>query len=192
MSATLQAYGLRPVYHPAGVIRQEQKLSGIASGYATAIYTGTPVKLNTDGTLIPVSTGADVAIGVFQGCEFSSNGKFFVLPYWPASQTYDTPAGNGFLNPMWAFYTRDPDIVYEAQANGSLSLAAVGQGINLANASQGSTYTGISTQALNATTTGATAATFQVIDLAPYDDNVWGDAFTQVRVKIATYQGQIA
>jgi hypothetical protein len=115
-----------------------------------------------------------------------------VLPYWPAGQTYDTPAGNNQLNPMWAFATVDKGILYEIQANGSISQSGVGQGANLGVASQGSVYTGFSSQYLNPTLVGATAATFIVDSLAPYDNNLWGDAFTIVRVRISNYQGQIA
>lgn len=187
MSATLNAYGLRPVYHPSGIIRQVELLSGIASGYATNLFTGTPVKYETaGGTLVAVTTGADVCIGVFQGCEFASAGRYFVSPYWPASQTYDS------TGPMRVYYTQDKEIVYEAQANGPVAMSANWESINLANTSQGSTLTGLSSQALTSTTTGATAGTFQVIGLALYDDNSWGDAFTQVRVKISSYQGVIA
>jgi hypothetical protein len=192
MSSVSAPFGLRPVWHPSGIIRQDQQLAGIASGYATSLFSGTPVKRTTDGTLVATATGADSTIGVFAGCEFQSAGKFYVLPYWPASQTYDTPVGNGDLNPMWAFFTSDPGIVYEGQADGSVASSANGEGINLVDSSQGSTFTGVSTQRLNHTTTGATAATFQVVGVAPYADNVWGDAFTIVRVKISTYQGQVA
>lgn len=185
MSSTSSPFGLRPVSHPSGTIRLDQMAGGVASAYGTAIYTNTPIKRHTDGTLIPSATGADEAIGVFAGCEFTSSGKRFVLPYWPASQTYD--AGS-----MIAYYTSDPNITYEAQADGAVALTENGESINLANTSQGSTYTGQSTQALTATTTGASAGTFQIIGLAPYDDNAWGDAYTILRVKISTYQGVIA
>lgn len=185
MSSTLAPQGLVPVYHPSGTIRVDNQVDGVASGYTTALYTGTPVKRTTDGTLVAVGTGADTAIGVFQGCQFTASSKRFVLPYFPASQTYD--AGS-----MIAYYTSDPQIVYEGQANGSVAATAIGEGMNLGDASQGSTYTGFSTQSLAATTTGSTAATFQLLGLAPYPDNAWGDAYTKVRVKISTYQGQVA
>lgn len=185
MSSTNQAQGLSPVSHPSGVIRQEQQVDGVASGYATSLFTGTPVKRTTDGTLIATATGADTTIGVFQGCQYTSNNKRFISAYWPASTTYD--AGS-----MLVSFTSDPQITYEGQANGSLAATTIGEGINLADASAGSTYTGISSQRLNATTTGSTAATFQIVGLAPYPDNAWGDAYTKVRVKISTYQGQVA
>lgn len=189
MTATLNPYGLKPVYHPSGVIRQVELLNGIFSGFGTSIFTHTPVKYDGTtnlGTLIPCAAGVDVCVGVFMGCMFSSATRYFVLPYWPAGQTYDN------LGPMRAYFTNDKGIQYDAQANGTLAATAIGQGINLANASQGSTFTGVSTQSLNATVTGATLATFQVVDRAPYDYNNWGDAFVEVRVVISNFQGQIA
>lgn len=185
MSATLAPQGLVPVAHPSGTIRDDTLVDGILSGYGTAIYTGTPIKRDTNGTLIPCGTGADVCIGVFMGCQFSSAGKRFVSPYFPAGQTYD--AGS-----MLVTYTWDPNIIYEGQADGPVNAADNGESINLANTSQGNSFTGFSTQALNHTTTGSSAGTFQVIGLAPYSDNAWGDAYTRLRVKISSYQGPVA
>ncbi len=187
MSATAAPFGLRCVYHPSGVPRIETLVSGIASGYNTAIYTGTPVKLVAGtGTLVVSATGADSTIGIFVGCFFISGGLPNLKPYWPASQTYDA---NTY---MWAQYEPfDSQAIYEGQADGSVAMAANGEGINLASASSGSVYTGLSTQALAATTTGATPGTFTVQNIAPYPDNAWGDAFTIVRVR-ATPQPPIA
>ena len=187
MSATNAPFGLRCVYHPSGTPRVETLANGIASGYATGLYTGTPVKLTTTGTLVATATGADSTIGVFAGCFFISGGRPFQLPYWPASQTYDANTI------MWAQYNAfDPQAIYEGQANGSVAQTALGEAINLADASAGSTYTGLSSQALNATTTGATPGTFTIQNIAPYPDNAWGDAYTIVRVRIGTFQGPIA
>ena len=191
MTATLNPYGLRPVAHPSGTIRQVELLNGVASGMSSSsLFTQTPVKFDgttNPGTLIACVAGADVCIGVFAGCMFSSAGRYFVLPYWPSGQTYDA------LGPMRAYYNYDKGMIFEAQANGSVAATAVGQGVNLVGSVTGNTSTnGISTQALNATVTGASAATFIVQDRAPYDFNQWGDAFTELRVAISTYQGQIA
>lgn len=185
MTTTASPFGLRPVSHPSGTVRMDQLTDGVLSTYGTSIYTNTPIKRDTNGTLIPCGTGADVCIGVFAGCEYTTSGKRFVVPYWLAGQTYD--AGS-----MIAYYTSDVNITYEAQADGSIASTKNGESINLANTSQGSTYTGQSTQALTATTTGATAGTFQIIGLAPYDNNTWGDTYTTVRVKISSYQGPVA
>lgn len=189
MTATLNPYGLRPVYHPSGVIRQTELLNGIFSGLASNIFSQSPVKydgVTNLGTLILTAAGADTTVGVFAGCEFSSAQRYFVLPYWPSGQTYDS------LGPMRAYLNDDKGIIYEAQANGTVAATAIGQGANLVGAVSGSTFTGNSSQVLNATVTGATAATYRVTDRAPYDFNQWGDAFTELRVAISTYQGQIA
>jgi hypothetical protein len=186
MSATLAPQGLVPSRHPSGAIRIENLVDGIVSGFTSNIFTGSPIKRDTNGTLIPTTTtAADPCIGSFQGCEFTASQKRFVLPYFPANQTYD--AGS-----MIAKYTMDPAIIYAIQANGPVAATANGEGANLANNTQGSTFTGYSSQALNATTTGATAATFQIVGLYGAVDNAWGDAFTVVEVRISAYQGQVA
>lgn len=188
MSATSAPFGVRPAWHPSGVIRQTQYEEGIASGYATSVFTGTPVKFNTSGVLVVTATGADETIGSFAGCEFGNATGYFVLPYWPASSTYDTAYG-----PALFFVNDDKGTQYEGQANGTVAVTARREGINLADASQGnSTTNGWSTQSLNATTTGDTPATYIVQDLAPIPGNAWGDAFPILRVAISTYQGQLA
>lgn len=187
MSATSAPFGLRPVFNPSGTPRVETLVNGIASAYATGLYTGTPVKLTTDGTLIATATGADSTIGIFCGCFFISSGRPFQLPYWPAAQTYDANTL------MWAQYNAfDPQTIYEGQCDGTVAQTANGEAINLVTASAGSIYTGLSSQFLNHTTTGATPGTFIIENIAGYPDNAWGDAFTIVRVRIGTYQGPVA
>lgn len=184
-------FGLRAAVHPSGIIRQDYQVNGIVSGYGTAIYTGTPVKRDTNGTLIPCATGADTAIGVFQGVEYTdATGRFVVSPFWPASATYRSDGQ------MQAYFTSDPNILYDAQANGPVAATKIGEAINLADASQGSDYTGLSSQALNATTTGATPGLATVVSIppGPYFGGEWntpGDAYTIVRVRL-TQQPPIA
>lgn len=188
MTALSAPFGVRPVSHPSGTLRQTEYLNGVASGYDTDIFTGTPVKYDTSGNLVVTAAGADTTVGVFAGCEFSSNGRYFVLPYWPADQTYDA------FGPARFYLNDDKGILYEAQADGPVVQTQVGEGINLAAppSPAGSVFTGASFQQLDNATTGATPATFILRGLAPYEDNAWGDAFTIVRVSISTYQGQVA
>ena len=188
MSSTLQPFGIRPAWHPSGVIRQSQYDEAVASAYGTSIYTGTPVKFNTSGNLVVTGTGADETIGSFAGCEFGNATGYFVLPYWPASSTYSTIYG-----PALFFVNDDKGLQYEGQANGTVAATARREGINLADASQGNATTnGGSTQSLNATTTGATPATYIVQGIAPIPGNAWGDSYPILRVAISTYQGQLA
>jgi hypothetical protein len=185
MSATLAPQGLVPARHLSGTIRVENQVDGVLSGYSSNLFTGTPVARGTNGTLEFTTGVAGACIGVFQGCEFSAATKRFILPYFPAGQTYD--AGT-----MIAKYTYGAEIIYEGQSIGSVPATAVGEAININGASvTGSTFTGFSTQALGAPT-GATAGTFTIVGLAMYDDNAWGDAFTKVLVQIFAKQIQVA
>lgn len=180
MSAAPAApFGLRYVYHPSGEPRIETLNKGIASGYTSALYTGTPVSIDpATGTLQAVS-GTGSCIGIFCGCFFISGNRPFKLPYWPAGQTYDANTL------MYAEYTPfDSQAILEGQANGPVAQVKNGESINLAGTVTGSIYTGISSQALEAVTTGATAGTFIVQNVAGYPDNAWGDAFTIVRVRL--------
>jgi hypothetical protein len=178
MSAAAAPFGLRYVYHPSGEPRIETLTPGIASGQASAIYTGTPVSIDpATGMLQPVGSALP-CIGIFTGCFFISGNRPFLLPYWPAGQTYD--AGTT----MNAWYTPfDSQAILEGQADGPVAQTKNGEAINIG-AVSGSIYTGKSSQALVATTTGATVGTFIVQNVAPYADNAWGDAFTIVRVRI--------
>lgn len=58
----------------------------IATGYATAIGIGDPVKLHTDGTLIQATNDTANAIGIFQGCSYKNSLGEVKYGYWPASQ----------------------------------------------------------------------------------------------------------
>ena len=187
MTATAAPFGLRLAYHPSGEPRIETLNNALASGYGTSIFTGTPIKLSTDGTIVPVGTGADVVLGIFIGCFFISGGRPFQIPYWPAGQTYDANTL------MWIQYEAiDSAAIYEAQADGAVAQTKLGEAMNLANTSQGSTYTGLSSQAVSATTTGATPGTFIIQNIAQYPDNAWGDAYTIVRLRIGSVQGPVA
>ena len=49
MSSSNAPFGLRPAFHPSGLDRAQALAGGIASGYATDILKGQPVKLNSSG-----------------------------------------------------------------------------------------------------------------------------------------------
>lgn len=181
MSAAPAApFGLRYVYHPSGEPRIETLHNGIASAYAQPLFTGSPVSIDPATGKLMATAVAAPCVGIFCGCFFISGNRPFKLPYWPAGQTFDANT------PMWAEYTPfDTQAILEGQANGPVAQTALGESINLSSATPtGSVYTGISSQALTATTTGATAGTFIIQNLAGYADNAWGDAFTIVRVRI--------
>jgi len=188
MSAVAAPLGLRVAEHISGDPRFISLVDGILSGLASNIFTGTPVKMNTDGTVIATTTAAaDPVFGIFAGCEFTqADGTRRVLPYWPSGQTYVAGSCLAKIVPI-----NDAGAVFIGQGVGSYALINRGEGVNLQNNTQGSVFTGLSSQALSAPT-GATAATFTILDLVNQPDNAWGDAFTWVYVTIQTRQGPVA
>jgi hypothetical protein len=101
---------------------------------------------------------------------------------WPASTAYQTGS-------CIAYFYADQNIVYEIQADGSLAQTSLGDEADLSNVTAGSTTTGLSQCTLSTTLVGAgNSGQCRIIDIAPYTDNDWGDAFTVVRVNISEYQ----
>jgi len=193
MSATSAPFGLRPAFFPTGLERAQAIAGGIASGYSSNILKGQPVIYNASAGNIVVATapsaGASAAsypvTGSFQGVEWTdSTGRRRVSNYWPASTTYITGS-------CVAYFYNDLNIVYEIQADGSMAQTSIGNEYNftVANIAAGSTTTGLSQATLNTTGVGnSVQGQMRVVDLAPYADNAWGDAYTIVRVQLAVTQ----
>ena len=184
MSSTNAPFGLRPAFHPSGLDRAQALAGGILSGYTSDILKGQGVKLNSSGQLNIIAAG-DSMQGAFAGVEWTdSTGRRRVSNYWPANTAY--VAGS-----CVAYFYNDPNIVYEIQCDGSLAQTAIGDQADLSNVAAGSNTTGLSQCTLSSTLAGATAtATFRIVDLAPYADNAWGDAYTVVRVQLNKSQYQ--
>ena len=178
MSSTNAPFGLREAFSPSGTLRE---MSGtIASGYASDLYTGQPVKMGTDGTLQAAAAG-DAFIGNFAGVEYLPTGaqRPVVSPSWPA---------NTGATQIVAYYTMDPYMVYEIQANGSVAQTNIGNQYNFGGAAS-SNGLGYSTAYLD-TATGTTSgnAQMRVIGIANGIDNAAGDAYTVVQVQISKHQ----
>ncbi len=173
-------FGMRPVYHPTGLDRASTYTIG--TGYATALYKGTPVVLNTDGTLNIGAVTADI-IGVFDGVEFTDAlGKPNYSNFWPAAQ-----AGTNIVAWVWD----DPDIVYEIAADGAIAATAVGAQSDFTTAAigTGNATTGLSLATISSSVeAGGQQGQLRILRLAPYVNNAWGDAFTWVQVQIAQHQ----
>lgn len=184
MSAIASPFGLRPSYHFAGgTIRPDQ--ASIASAYGANIFMGSPVGYIAGGTLelSPVDgTGATGACGAFQGCEFTltATGRRTVSNMWPSGT---------IATDIVAYMTSDPWIVYEIQANATLTIAAIGAEYNWSvnNTSSGSTGSGQSTVSLNVADAG-TPASLKIVGLTVSPDNNWGDAFPIVNVILSEHQ----
>lgn len=184
MSATSAPFGLRPAFHPSGLDRAQALAGGIASGYASDILKGQAVKyVAATGNIEPVTATGNSLSGAFAGVEWTdTTGRRRVSNYWPANTAYQTGS-------CVAYFYNDPNIVYEIQADGSVAQTAIGTDANLSNFAAGSNVTGLSQATLNATVlaTGVQGQV-QILDIAPYPGNDWGDAYTIVRVQVARRQ----
>ena len=184
MSSSNAPFGLRPAFHPSGLDRAQALANGIPSAYATDILKGQPVTyVAGSGVIEPVNSTSDALAGAFAGVEWTdTTGRRRVSNYWPANTAYQTGS-------CIAYFYNDPKIVYEIQADGSVAQTAVGLDANFTNLSDGSNVTGLSQATLNHTplSTG-TQGQVQILDIAPYPDNAWGDNYTIVRVQVAKSQ----
>jgi hypothetical protein len=192
MASTASPYGFKPVNEIGGLpyAGSTRSFALDPAGYGTNIFNGSLVYVATTGYLqlvtadgsdgttnaFPAGTTLTGAVGVFVGCSYvNAQGQTIFSQYYPASA----------LNAV-AFVVDDPNTVFQVQADGSLTIAALGANVTLANAqstSTGSTTTGNSNVAISATTK-TTTAPFRVIGFPNMVGfSVVGDAYTDTFVK---------
>jgi len=154
---------------------------GIASGAAFDIFQNSPVALDTNGNLVLPAPGAR-AIGTFQGVEYDDlESRFRVANRWVA---------NTLATNIRAYYIAAQDtVVYEIQANATLTAAAIGDQFDWT-AITGNATTGLSSVALNVASAAGPGgnAGLRVVGLNPGPDNEWGDPFPVVLVQISEHQ----
>lgn len=183
MAQTASPYGLRPVKRADGMpyAGAVDEFLINPAGYAANIFNGSIVRINADGFIeLVTATGADGTtnafpagtIGVFTGCSyFNAQGQFVNSQFYPSGTT-------GVVK---AQVVTDPDAVFQAQLDGTITQAALGANTFMAavqSTNTGSTRTGNSTSALESTVqTGAAA--FRIVGFA----SPVGDAFPDVLVK---------
>ena len=184
---TLAPFGMRPLFHPTGLDRAHRYLNAIPSGHAFNLYKFAPVIIAADGTIQPAANGGDFK-GIWGGIQYPDA---FGRPTFVNNWISGTVLGTG---PVWAFVWDAEDVVYEAQANGSITEAMIGDQLNFSavageTPTSGSNLTGLSTMALNATPVGVgNQGMVRIYDVQPRPDNDWGDLFTIVQVQIARDQ----
>lgn len=187
MSAFAAPFGLKPLYHPSGVIRP--KAADLASGYNTNLFQYTPVALRVDniggaanaGLQIYPAVGGPI-IGSFQGIEFQ--------PADGSGRRYTNRwLANTVATQIVVYYTDDPVITYEIQSTATLAENAMGAQYNIT-AEVGNLVTGFSTVALDAATANPFTVNnlLRVVGLTPGPLNNWGDAFPIVQVQISNHQ----
>lgn len=188
MANVASPYGLRPVKRADGM-----PYAGATSEYlidpageATNIFYGQVVHLGADGYIaLSTATGADGttnalptgtnltgSIGVFVGCEYvNAQGQVVHSQFYPSGTT-------GVVK---AYVVDDPNVLFQAQMDGTIDQSDIGANTFFAVAqstSTGSTRTGVSSSALESTTVTTTAAFRIVAAVSPI-----GDAYPDVLVK---------
>lgn len=146
----------------------------IASGQATTIYTGTPVRVSA-GTIQALTSAGQTTIGVFQGCRYVEDGEQKFKSYWPGGTSATNAVGLVVDNPAQ---------VYEIQCDASVTAGAVGQTMALTSVTTGSTFTGRSGAGADGSTAGTTTQDLKVIRVVDEPGNVTGDAFTKIEVTL--------
>jgi hypothetical protein len=190
MAITAAPYGLKPVKRADGM-----PYAGATSQYlidpageGTNLFYGQVVIIGADGYIaLSTATGADIttnnlggngvgAIGVFVGCEYvNAQGQLTFAQYYPSG--YAAPTGTSIK----AYVVDDPNVLFQAQLDGSGAQTIIGTNTFFAavqSTSTGSTATGNSTSALDATVQTAAAAFRIVAHVSPASD-----AFPDVLVK---------
>ncbi len=174
MSSVASPFGLKPAFHPSGVIRQLQ--STILSGFAADIFQFSPVAILADGSLGLVVPGNPI-IGSFMGVEWTgTDGRRRVGNRWIANEV-----GTDIV----AYYTEDPYLIYEIQSNQTVVLADVGAQFDFV-ALSGNATTGLSSVALDVA--GGVGTDARIIGVNPAPDNIFGDDFTIVQVQLSDHQ----
>lgn len=190
MSATYAPFGLKPVYHPSGLVRS----LNYTGAYDTndTFYANTPVSLTNAGSASTLNVASNAAsstnrlIGVFAGVEYTDASGRRTVSKW-----FGPALGTATDVVFWIH--QDPDIVYEVQANGSLANTAVGQEYAFTAVTSGTIIgnggLGTSTAALDTTNVAAGAqGQVVVVGLGRELTNAWGDTYTIVQVKLANPQ----
>jgi len=182
-------YGLTPVNSLdgkpyAGAIRQIP----VAAGFATAIFNGDTVQIDSTGYLIKsTSTNAGTIVGVCLGGQYvNSSGQTVQGQYIPAS--ISTAA-----NPAYAYVVDDQQalfkvaVVTSGTTMGTASRADVGSNVPLV-LNAGSTTTGNSAFGVTLTGAGTTATIpLRVIDVVEQTASSAG-VYTELLVKINAHQ----
>ena len=182
-------YGLKPINSIdgkpyAGAFRQIP----VAAAYATAIFNGDTVAIDSTGYLVKsTTTDSGAIVGVCMGGQYvNSSGQTVQGQYIPAGAFTAS-------NLAYAYVVDDPNalfkvaVVTSGTTMGTASRADVGSNVPLV-LNAGSTTTGDSAFAVTLTGAGTTATIpVRVIDVVP-ETATAADTYVELLVKINTHQ----
>ena len=187
MATTASPYGLKAVNHIGGTpYAGSTRLFPIASGYGTNIFNGSVVQIVAAGTIEIVTDLGNNAdqfpagvIGVFVGCTYTDPnlGTVVFRNNYPTGTVADD---------IKAYVIDDPDVVFQAQADGAVTQADLGQNTNFAavqSTTTGDTTNGNSNTAVSSTTATTATIAFRIVDFVDGPKSTVGDAFTDCLIK---------
>ena len=180
MSAVQAPYGLRAVNELGGLPYAGSTRQFPIDSASANIYNGSVVAVNTSGLLTLVTNVGSAldlfpagVVGVFVGCTYvNAQGQVIYAQYFPTGTTGAT-----------AYVIDDDRAVFQVQANGQLTQAALGANAVFAAAQTGSTSTGNSTTAISTTVAATATHPFKIIGFVESTTSTVGDAYTDVLVK---------
>jgi hypothetical protein len=180
MATTATPYGLKAVNHVGGTpYAGSTRLLPIASGYASNLFNGQVVQIAAGGTVELTTAFGVGVIGVFVGCTYTdpSTKQLTFNNMWPTGTV---------ASDAKAYVIDDPDVVYMAQADGSVTQSDLGQNTDFAAAQSTSTgvlINGNSTSAVESTTAVTATLPFRIVDFVDSPNSTVGDEFTDVLIK---------
>jgi hypothetical protein len=187
MATTASPYGLKAVNHIGGTpYAGSTRLLPIASGYGTNIFNGSVVQIVAAGTIEIVTDLGNNAdqfpagvIGVFVGCTYTDPnlGTVVFRNNYPTGTVADD---------IKAYVIDDPDVIFQAQADGAVTQADLGQNTNFAavqSTTTGDTTNGNSNTAVSSTTATTSTIAFRIVDFVDGPKSTVGDAFTDLLIK---------
>jgi len=180
MSAVQAPYGLRAVNELGGLPYAGSTRQFPISSASANIYNGSVVAVGTNGLLTLVTNVGSAldlfpagVVGVFVGCTYvNAQGQVIYAQYFPTGTTGAT-----------AYVIDDDRAVFQVQANGQLTQAALGANAVFAAAQTGSTSTGNSTTAISTTVAATATHPFKIVGFVDSTTSAVGDAYTDVLVK---------
>jgi hypothetical protein len=185
MTSTKAPFGFRPLRRLGGGGENTMGVTEyrIANGFNSNLFTGDPVKLTTDGTIVLASVSTDYIQGIFMGCRYvdSVTKQPRWSRYWPAG----TSSADGTNPGPRALVMTDPQMNYLVQAVTSVTVGAIGLNIGVT-IGVGNTLTGRSAfgvdpaNGLSATGVGP----WRVIDIYDTPDNSFTDAYPVLEVRL--------
>jgi len=178
-------YGLKPIYHPNGLVRPVQlRLTKALMEATPTLYSGQPVAIDPTGRLAQAANGADWC-GAFYGVEYQDlTGRPIVQPAW-INGTLVRDLGNDSAR---VYFTRDPEMIYKIQASAAMAFDDIGEQAAFLNPTAGNTTTLLSSAALDQSTVATAQNMMKVYNIDPSPFNDWTDAFPDINVLIARHQ----